>query len=131
MSQQNVQTIQRAYEAFNRQDIPGVLAVFDPQIEWVDQGGGRAPAGTFHGPQSVANDVFSIIPQNFDEFRADAEEFIDAGDHVVVVGRMRGKPKSGSALDARCVHVWRMRDGKATGFRHFVDANPWTKAWGG
>ena len=79
MSQQDVQTIREGYEAFNRQDIPTVLERFDPQIEWIEPGGGRAPAGMFLGTQEIANKVFAVVPENFDDFSANAEQFIDAG----------------------------------------------------
>ena len=131
MSQQDVQTIREGYDAFNRQDIPGVLERFDSQIEWHEPGGGRAPAGTFQGAQTVAEKVFSLVPQNFDDFRADAEQFIDAGEHVVVVGRFRGRAKGGVVLDAPFVHVWTMRSGKAARFYHHVEQSAWTRAWGG
>ena len=130
MSQQDVETVRSAYDAFNRKDIPAVLALYDPQIEWIEGGGGRSPAGTFRGPQSVANDVFATVPQNFDDFRADPEQFIDAGGHVVVVGRFRGKATSGATLDAPFVHVNRMRNGKVVGFQNFVEATSWARAWG-
>jgi uncharacterized protein len=131
MSQQDVETMRGAYEAFNRSDIPAVLNVFDPNIEWHEPGGGRAPHGTFHGSQNVAQDVFSTIPQNFDEFRADPEQFIDAGDHVVVGGHFHGRGKSGQDLDVPYVHVWLMRNGKPVGFHNYVEAGPWATAWGG
>ena len=131
MSQQDVEIMRRAYDAFNRQDIPAVLAAFDPDIEWVEPGGGRSPSGTFRGPQSVADDVFATIPQNFDAFGAEAAQFIDAGDHVVVVGKFRGKAKGGAALDTPFVHAWRMRGGKAAAFRNYVDAATWATVWGG
>ena len=131
MSQQDVQTIREGYEAFNRKDIPGVLQRFDPQIEWHEPGGGRAPAGVFHSGQTVADKVFSLVPENFDDFSADAEQFIDSSEHVVVVGHFRGRAKSGTVLDAPFVHVWKMRNGKAVNFYHHVEASAWTKAWGG
>jgi ketosteroid isomerase-like protein len=49
MSQQDVETVRSAYDAFNRKDIPAVLALYDPQIEWIEAGGGRSPAGTAFG----------------------------------------------------------------------------------
>lgn len=131
MSQQDVATVRGAYEAFNRGDIPAVLTALDPQIEWHEPGGGRAPQGTFRGPQSVANDVFSAVPQHFDEFRAEPDQFIDAGDHVVVTGRFRGRTKSGQALDASFAHVYAMRNGKAASFRNYVDAPTWAKGLSG
>jgi ketosteroid isomerase-like protein len=129
MSQQDVETVRSAYDAFNRKDIPAVLASYDPQIEWIEAGGARSPAGTFRGSQSVANEVFATVPQNFDDFRAEPEQFIDAGEHVVVVGRFRGRAKSGATLDAAFVHVHRMRNGKVTRFQNYVDATPWSSAW--
>lgn len=131
MSQQDVSTLRSAYEAFNRGDIPAVLTAFDPEIEWHEPGGGRAPSGTYRGAQRVADEVFSTIPQTFDRFEAAAEQFIDAGEHLVVVGRFRGTAKSGQELDAPFAHVWLMRDGKAARFDNHPEAAPWTKAWGG
>lgn len=131
MSQQDVQTLREGYEDFNRQDIPAVLERFDPQIEWNEPGGGRAPAGTFRGPQNIAEQVFSHIPENFDELRPEPEQFIDSGEHVVVIGHFRGKAKSGAAVDAPFAHVWRIRNGKMVQFHNHVAVDEWARAWGG
>jgi len=130
MSQQDVEIVRSAYDAFNRKDIPAVLATQDPNIEWIEAGGGRAPAGVFRGPQSIAAEVFAKVPQNFDEFRAEPEQMIDALEHVVVVGRFRAKAKSGATLDAPFVHVYKMRNNKVVGFQNYVDATSWANAWG-
>ena len=130
MSQDDVNTIQSAYEAFNRGDIPAVLEALDPQIEWHEPGGGRAVAGTFNGPDSVATDVFSTVPEMFEEFQATPDQFIDAGDYIVVIGRFRGQSKGGQALDAPYAHVWHMRSGKAVSFHNHVAATPWAEGWG-
>ncbi len=131
MAQQDVATMRQAYEAFNRGDIPAVLGAFDEQIEWYEPGGGNAPRGTFRGSQSVANDVFATVPQHFDEFTAQPEQFIDSGEYLVVTGRFRGRAKSGQSLDTPFAHVWRMRGGKAVSFQNHMDAAAWTRAWGG
>ena len=129
MSEQDVNTMRTAYEAFNRGDIPGVMEALDPQIEWNEPGGGRAPQGTFSGAETVANDVFATVPENFDEFEAQPETVIDAGEHLVVVGTFRGKSKAGRQMQARYAHVWRMRDGKAVSFENHVEAAPWAEGW--
>jgi uncharacterized protein len=131
MSQQDVQTMQRAYEAFNRGDIPAVLEAFAATMEWYEPGGGNAPQGVFHGPQSVADDVFALVPQHFAEFAAAPEQFIDAGTHVVVSGHFRGRGTGGQPLDTPFVHVWEMQGGKATRFANYMDAAAWARAWGG
>jgi uncharacterized protein len=130
MSQDDVKTMQDAYDAFNRGDIPAVTEAQTSDIEWYEPGGGRAPKGNFTGPQSVANGVFSTVPENFEDFRADVDEWIDARDRLVVTGHFRGTAKSGQAIDVPFVHVWTMRDGKAAAFHHYVDQPAWSKAWG-
>jgi ketosteroid isomerase-like protein len=100
-------------------------------IEWNEPGGGRAPGGTFTGPESVANDVFATVPENFDEFRADVEEWIDARDRLVVTGHFRAAAKGGATVDVRFAHVWTMRDGKASSFQNLVEHSAWAEAWGG
>jgi ketosteroid isomerase-like protein len=130
MSQDDVKTMQYAYDAFNRGDIPTVTAVMTPDIEWNEPGGGRAPQGTFTGPQSIATDVFSAVPENFEDFRADVNEWIDARDRLIVTGHFRGTAKSGEAIDVPFAHVWTMRGGKSATFHNYVDQPAWSKAWG-
>ena len=132
MSQQDVQVLRAGYESFNRGDIPAVVRdVFDTRIEWYEPGGGRAPVGNFSGSDRVATEVFATVPENFDEFRAEPEQFIDSGERVVVIGHFRGVSKSGAAVDAPFAHVWHMRAGKATHFENLVESERWTEAWGG
>ena len=130
MSQQDVETMRGAYEAFNRGDIPAVLGAFDEQIEWSEPGGGAAPRGTYRGTDRVGGEVFASVPAHFAEFRAEPERFIDAGEHLVVIGCFRGRSKGGQALDAPFAHVWAMRNGKAARFANHVEAGPWAAAWG-
>lgn len=129
MSQQDIETIRGAYDAFNSGDIEGVLGIMDANVAWTEPGGGSAPQGTFTGPQSVAQDVFATVPENFDEFAARAEEFKDQGDTVVVSGRFRGKAKSGAVLDASFEHVYEMKGGKVARFENRVDPGAWAAAW--
>jgi len=131
MSQADIKTMRDAYDAFNRGDIPAVTEAMTPDIEWHEPGGGRAPAGTFAGPQSVAEDVFAAVPENFDTFQAEVDEWIDGRDRLVVTGRFRGAAKDGRRLDAPFAHVWTMRDGKAGEFHNHVDQPSWIAAWGG
>ena len=131
MSQQDVQTIREGYEAFNRKDIPGCSNGSIRRLSGTSQVGAAPQRGVFHSAQTVADKVFSLVPENFDDFSADADQFIDSGEHVVVVGHFRGRAKSGTVLDAPFVHVWKMRDGKAMNFYHHVETSAWTKAWGG
>ena len=129
MSEQDVETIRGGYEAFNSGNPGGVLERLDPDVEWIEPGGGNAPAGTFHGPQSVGDDVFSAVPQYFDELRAEPENYDDQGDRVVVTGRFKGKTKGGEEVDASFEHVYEMKDGKIARLENNVDRDAWAAAW--
>jgi ketosteroid isomerase-like protein len=118
MSARNVQVLRDGYAAFARQDIPAVLAAFDANIEW------NVPdslpfGGTFHGHDGVMG-FFGRLAEVWQDLGVEPEEFIDAGDTVVVLVRDRGTG-AGGTLDTRVVHLWRMRDGKAVSFTEFID----------
>ena len=129
MSQENIDLVRGGYDDFNSGNIEGVTGRFAPQVEWIEPGGGSAPSGTFRGPDSVANDVFAKVPQNFDEFSCTVEEARDEGDTVVVTARFKGRSKSGAELDTRAEHDWEVRDGKVTRFENKVDQDAWANAW--
>ena len=59
--------------------------------------------------------------KSFEDFRGDAEEFIDAGaDHVVVAFRERGRPRGGSVeLDQLFGILYTLRDGKVARMEWF------------
>lgn len=132
MSDQDVGTIRGAYEAFARGDVPAVLGILDAGVEWKEPGGGKAPSGTFNGPDAVAGEVFAPIQETFDEYSVAPSDFNDEGDRVVVKGRFTGKNKNGAELDAGFEHVFDMSDGKVVRFENKPDdADAWAKGWGG
>ncbi len=53
----------------------------------------------------------------------ETDQFLDAGDHVVVTGRFVGRDSEGNQFDAPCAHVVRMSDGAAVRFQNYTD---WT-----
>jgi uncharacterized protein len=118
MSAENVQVLRDGYAAFARQDVPAVLAAFDEGIQW-NVPGSLPFGGTFHGHEGVMR-FFGKLAESWQDLSVEPEEFIDAGDTVVVVARDRGTGVGG-ALETQTVHLWRMRDGKAVSFTEFTD----------
>jgi uncharacterized protein len=129
MSQENLDLVTGGYDDFNSGNIEGVTGRFHPEIQWVEPGGGNAPSGTFRGPDSVANDVFAKVQENFDEFTVEVEDARDEGDTVVVTSRFKGKSKSGAEFDLPGEQTWEIRDGKLAHFENKVDSEAWAKAW--
>jgi ketosteroid isomerase-like protein len=58
----------------------------------------------------------------FDALRFDPEEFIEAGDQIVVSLQQHARGKgSGAEVAGPVAHVWTMKDGAAVGLRIFSD----------
>lgn len=123
MPQDNVATIRSLYAAFAAGDIPAVLGLMAADIVWNEaENFPYADGNPYIGPQAVLEGVFARLGGEWDGFAAVPEDYLDAGDSVVVLGRYRGTCKAtGRALDGEMAHVWRMRDGKAAAFRQFTD----------
>jgi len=121
--------VQRSYVAFERGDLDAVLADMDPDIEW-HQAQGLPHGGFYKGVDEVRRNIFEPLDAEWwAEFSATAEEFLDAGDQIVVLGRYRGVAKgTGKILDVPFVHVWTVRRGKAVRFRQFLDTAGWVEA---
>jgi ketosteroid isomerase-like protein len=127
MSAQDVQTLRDAYAAFGRQDIPAVLAAFDEGIEWTTPE--TLPyGGTCRGHDGVLA-FFGELGRQWQELSVEPQEFLDAGDAIVVLARDRGAG-AGGPLDVLAVHLWRMRDGKAVSFTETMDTASVLKALG-
>jgi uncharacterized protein len=124
-----VDLVRSSYEAFNRNDLDAALAMMDDEIEW-HQAQGLPHGGFYRGLEEVRRNVFDPLHDTWwSEFSADPDEFVDAGDTVVVLGRYRGVAKqTGRRLDVPYVHVWTVRDSKAVRFRQFLDTQGWNDA---
>ena len=123
MSEQNVELIRSLYGAFGAGDIPGVVGRMAPDMEWNEaENFPYADGNPYRGPEAIVGGVFARLGGEWDGFAAVPEEFLDAGDTIVVLGRYRGTCKAtGRPLDAQMCHVWRVKDGKAVRFQQYTD----------
>jgi ketosteroid isomerase-like protein len=128
MSQQDVDTIKGAYDAFARQDIPGVMEAFDDAIEW-DVPDSVPWGGSYRGKEEVGR-FFGTLGEQLDELNVEPQEYIDAGDKVVATGRHHGHVK-GQPFETRFAMVWTMSGGKAVAFKEYSDMAPIVKAMEG
>jgi ketosteroid isomerase-like protein len=123
MSQENVALVQAIYGAFGAGDVPGVVSRMSPDIVWNEaENFIYADGNPYQGPEAILTGVFARLGTDWEGFAAAPEEYLDAGDTVIVLGRYRGTYKAtGRALDAQLAHVWRVEDGRAVGFQQYTD----------
>jgi ketosteroid isomerase-like protein len=133
MSEQNVELVHSIYEAFAAGDVPGVVARMSPDMVWNEaENFPYADGNPYCGPEAILGGVFARLGSEWDGFAAVPEEFLGAGDTVVVLGRYRGTYKAtGRALDAQLAHVWRVADGKAVRFQQYTDTLQAVRVTGG
>ena len=111
----NVETVRRGYELYAVGDLEGVAGLFAGDAELSDAGGlgvAGTAAGTRYGPEGFLQASDEAL-EAFEDYRVEAEEFIDAGEAVVVSVRISGRGRaSGAELEMRLAHLWVLRNGK-------------------
>lgn len=114
------EALKEAYAALNRNDIPGFVKIFDPDIERIEPAG-FPTAGTYRGLEAVTEHV-SHGRGTWAEGACEPERFIVAGDKVVVLAHVLVRLKDHTDwIDGRIGDVYTFRDGKAVEFRTFGD----------
>src|SRR5215211_3431475 len=114
MSQGNAE---RADAALNRSDFDAVLEFFAPDAELRDLANAPDQAAVVRGVDSI-REAWELWTTAFDEFNAEIEELIEAGDAGIETVHWQGRGKaSGMSIDVRQFDVYEFRDGKTSGPR--------------
>jgi ketosteroid isomerase-like protein len=111
MSEHNVETARRGLEAFNG-GAEAFIAFIGPDFEARTQPELSVEPDVYRGPDGIRR-YFTSFEEAMEEIRFDAEEFIDAGDYVVVPARLSAKGKgTGISVVQPSTLVWTFRDGR-------------------
>jgi ketosteroid isomerase-like protein len=111
MSQQNVEIVRAALEAFEHGDLEGAL-----EFAHIDLVSTRVhPDGSvFHGREGFRRLLAEWL-EDFSEWSFRNEEYIDAGDRVIVKQRQWGRGAvSGAPVEADWWMAYTLADGKIT-----------------
>jgi ketosteroid isomerase-like protein len=120
MSQENVEIVRRALDAYGREGLDGYLRYFDPAIEWITTGA-YPEQGTYRGHEGVRR-YLTPIETEFDDLRVEPEKLIDAGEQVVSSVRISGRGKtSGAPVSLTLISVGKLRDGMVYRLRNYPD----------
>jgi hypothetical protein len=117
----NVELMKSLYQAFAGGNIPLVLDSFDSNIEWTEAEG--FPTGGFYrGGEAIVNGVFMPLVTDWDNYRVEPDEFLDAGDTIVTLGHYSGAFKAtGKSMRVPFAHVWTIESGKVVKFVQYTD----------
>jgi len=119
----SAETVKKLYEAFNRGDVPFVLGVMDPEINWNEADNFiYADGNPYIGPNGVLQGVFMRLGAEWEGFSVSAGEIFDAGDTLIAAGHYSGKfRKTSRDVRAQFAHFFTFRDGKLVKFQQYTD----------
>jgi ketosteroid isomerase-like protein len=118
MSQENVELVQRLYERWGRGD--RALDVLDPDFD-LTMAAGRPDEARFHGHAGWVEFVRDWVG-TWHTYRVETDEYIDAGDDVLVRLREVGKlHETGPEVSQTGTAVLTIREGLVIRYRGFVE----------
>jgi len=129
MSHENVESSERVWDRFMAGDIPGVLALLDPDVE-VREPPDLPGATVYHGHAGWQAQL-DKFDEAFTGFAYERLECIDCGDEVVSVIRASATAASsgiGGSFTYAQVETWQA--GRATLIRYFTNRAEALKAVG-
>jgi ketosteroid isomerase-like protein len=122
MSQENVEIVREAFESFLGGDEEKTAQLLDPEVEFHGTVGGLQEGQIAHGQSEIDQTFESEDLEAWEERRLEPEEFIDAGDDVVVLLHeyRRGKG-SGVELETETAVVVAVSGGRVVRIQGYKD----------
>jgi uncharacterized protein len=120
VSQENVETIRKGLDAYNRRDVDAIMGICAPDVEFVPL---RAVLeGVAYQGEDGLRRFLDDVSEEWSELRIDPEEFREVGACVVVLGRFKARGRaSGVEVDSPTAWVCKMRAGKLVRVRAYTD----------
>lgn len=122
----NLEIIQSIYQRFGQGNIPGVLALLDPNINWIWYGPQTIPwAGEHKGHEDMVK-FFMAIGQNVTVEAYEPREFLPGDKGIVtVLGWQRVRVNATrKAWETNWAHIWTIKNGLITRAREYYDTVP-------
>jgi uncharacterized protein len=122
MSQENVEIVRRIVEDAVQGRWEESARQLGPDAEWHGTVGGLTEGSVWRGPEQIRKIFEQEDAEAWQERRLEAEEFIDAGDRVVVLLHefRRGKG-SGVEMETDTAVVYELRDGRVVRIQGYMD----------
>ena len=118
MSKENVETVRRNIEAWNRRDLTRWLALFrsDADVDWSRSRGPLKGVYRGHCELEVFWDAFWTT---FEDVQVEMHSFTEEGSEVVVPNTAHLRGRQGIEVIARSTFVFTVENGQITRFRMF------------
>lgn len=124
-TQQNIQIIDSLYNGFSTGDMPTVLGLMHPKIEWNEaESNSLADGNPYIGPDAILEGVFARLGANHEYFGLQDIKIHGMNDNMVLATlRYDAKVKeTGKTYNAQVAHLWTLDgEGKIISFQQYAD----------
>ena len=111
MSEENVEIVRRAIDAWNRRDIDDLIALSDPEGEYVN-----SPSAIEPGTRRGRDEMAAVVREQWElltDGRWEIDRLYDRGEEVIALGRIsRRMPGSDARLEDQSLISYKIRSGK-------------------
>jgi ketosteroid isomerase-like protein len=124
VTEANVATLRRGYDALNRGDVSQVMALIADDITWDPGDLSPDSASATHGRVGFVS-LLRSWAEAFEDFRVEPLDVLEQPPFLVAVVRQSGRGRaSGVDITIEIAHVWTVEDGRAVRFESYrsVDA---------
>jgi ketosteroid isomerase-like protein len=117
----NADLIRPIYEEWGRGNWKPSFDVYHPQMEWGWSDEFPGLAGVYRDPSDPNRRLHTWLSE-WEYWRAEPDEFLEIGNHVVVLATYHGWGKgSGVEIKQEGAHVFELRDGKVIRLEIFAN----------
>jgi uncharacterized protein len=115
-------SLRERYDAFQRGDLEEALGLAHDDLLWQGTTVEKVPgAGEHRGKQALGRMV-AEIPEQWEDFHLSADQFVEEGDTVVVLGHVDAKAKAtGKPVKVPFAHVITFEEGKVRRMTSLTD----------
>jgi ketosteroid isomerase-like protein len=115
MDAESAEILRRFMDAWNRRDVEGIVALSDPEIEYVN-----APSAVEPGTRRGHEGIRSVVAKQWDllgDAQVELEWIREHEDGIIGSTRItRGMPDSRATIEVRGLVLWTIRDGRVARF---------------
>ena len=120
MAPGNVELIRPIYQEWGRGNWRPRFDVYHPNMEWGWSDEFPGLAGVYEDHEDPNPRLLAWLG-GWEHWRAEADEFLEFGDHVVVLATYHGRGRgSGVEISQEGAHVFELRDGKVVRLEIFA-----------
>jgi len=111
MSRENLETVRRAFEAFNARNVDALVSLSTPDCEWVPFRA-QLEGVVYQGHDGIRRFV-SDMDDDWENFRIDPADFHDRNERVAVVGHVSALGRGSSVqIESTAGFVFGLRDAR-------------------